>query len=528
MSSLDASLAPPPLPAESALGRWSSWSDRLNPILVREVQQAVKGRMFAAAILVALGVTVMIAVYIASNHDPNGNSGQGAFEAGLATLVPLALFVVPMQAYQSMRLELRSGIVEQLLLSRLRPVQILSGKLQAALVQFVLFVAVVAPTLATSYLLRGVDLPTIATSLALAGLACIAATMLAVSSAAQSRNAATQALANIGTAFGLGVGTFSVVGLVLSGEFTNGLAALLRSGEFWRVASGVVVVVGYGSLLAALSARAFLLHAFENKATPFRVALFAAPLLGCVWATLAFWRMGAAPVIAALCYGLLLLSLAFGLFFVTEQRELSPRVRAHVPATSLLALLTAPLLPGRDRGLLCFLLFVVINSVVAMLAVNAIGAGAWGGSWNSFRDIYCFTAGYGCIYLGIGRALRQRLPNTLGGNHAGRILLPMCVMAFMLVPVLIDVFVHGAPRQWHWGHVMNPFWTITHFERWTGSGAGPSPTGVPLVFLLMVVGMVLLQLPACLHGVREVLAASAARRQRQLPVVAPPSPSPSA
>jgi multimeric flavodoxin WrbA len=31
-------------------------------------------------------------------------------------------------------------------------------------------------------------------------------------------------------------------------------------------------------------------------------------------------------------------------------------------------------------------------------------AGAWGGGWNSYRDIYGFTAGYGCIYLGIGRA----------------------------------------------------------------------------------------------------------------------------
>src|SRR5262245_45204406 len=111
-----APVAVPPLPA--APGRWQRWSDRLNPILVREVQQAVKGRLFALSVFIALVIAVTIAVVVASRYEPGGRSGRTAFNAGFATLIPLLVFVVPMQAYQSMRLELRSGIVEQLLLSR--------------------------------------------------------------------------------------------------------------------------------------------------------------------------------------------------------------------------------------------------------------------------------------------------------------------------------------------------------------------------------------------------------------------------
>lgn len=521
MSTSDVPLAPPPLPDAFALGRWSRWSDRLNPILVREVQQAVKGRMFAAAILVALAVTVVIAIHVASGYDPHGNAGQGAFEAGLATLVPLALFVVPMQAYQSMRLELRSGIVEQLLLSRLRPGRILFGKLQAALVQFVLYVAVISPTLATSYLLRGVDLPTIAISILLAALACLVTTMLSISSAAQSRQAATQALANLGTAFGLGLGTFSMVGLVMSGEYTDGVAELLRSGYFWRVASAVLLVGGFGSLVAGLAARAFLVHAFENKATPFRIALLVAPLLAYGWGVFAFRGApggGVAEAMLVLSFLLLLLGIGFGLFLVTEQRELSPRVRAHVPASWLAAFVAAPLLPGRDRGLLCFLVFLglpVLGFAISWAAMPA-GLGGW---WERFAGMFVMTAGYGCIYLGIGRAIRHRLPNTLGGNHAGRILVPMTVVAFILVPVLIDVFLHGAPEGWHWGHVMNPFWTISHFVGGYGSGPG----SVPVPFLVLVAAVLLLQLPALLHGVHEVLVAAIQRRARAASTPQPPA-----
>jgi len=130
-----------PQPEAAPGSRWSSRSDWLNPIVVREVQQALKGRAFVLSVLAALVVVVAIAIVVASDYDPK-SSGRNAFDAGLATLVPLLMFVLPMQAYQSMRHELRVGMVEQLLLTELKPRRIIVGKLSAAMVQFVLYVSV--------------------------------------------------------------------------------------------------------------------------------------------------------------------------------------------------------------------------------------------------------------------------------------------------------------------------------------------------------------------------------------------------
>src|SRR5690606_11793704 len=129
-------------------------------------------------------------------------------------------------AFNSMRTELKGGIVEQLLLSRLSPGSVLLGKLQAAMVQFVLYVSVLAPLLATSYLLRGVDLPTIVISLLFAFVICVAATAFAVSSAAQAVVPALQPIANLAVAFGLGVGTISLISFVVSGAYSASLGYL--------------------------------------------------------------------------------------------------------------------------------------------------------------------------------------------------------------------------------------------------------------------------------------------------------------
>lgn len=493
-----------------AASRWSRWSDRLNPILVREVQQAIKGRLFSFAVLVALALTVIVAVVVTSEFRPGGRSGGEAFEYGLAILVPLVLFVVPMQAYHSMRLELRSGIVEQLLLTRLSPRRILLGKLQAAMVQFTLYVAVVAPLLATSYLLRGVDLPTIVVTLLFAGLFCATATMLTVSSAAQSVLPALQTVATLGTAFGLGIATSGLITFVLSGEFVEMVGWLLR-GPLWAASSAVTLLCAFGSVLAALAARAFLLHAFENKATPFRVALFVAPALAFAWMFAAVDSARWQYTIPGLGSMLLALGMLFGLFAVTEQRELSPRLRAHAPRSPLVALLTAPFLPGRDRGHLCVTLYVAV--LAGLLAV------IWPTSTRvPLRDGWragALVAAYGLFWLSIGRFVRGFLKPTVAGNHVGRFLVPVLLLAACVLPILIDVFSFGEVAHWHLGHVLDPFFTVVEFalRRDTREGYW--------VLLVALLGAQVLSVPAWWRGVREVLAAAAANRARQNGPAAP-------
>jgi hypothetical protein len=493
----------PPLPETP--GRWQRWSDRLNPILVREVQQAVKGRLFVLTVWGALTIAVAIAAVIASHYEPGGRSGRDAFHAGFATLMPLLVFVVPMQAYQSMRLEMRAGIVEQLLLSRLRPMHILLGKLQAAMVQFVVYVAVLAPLLATSYLLRGVDVPTIAISLFFAALACATATAFAVSSAAQAVLQGFQTIANLATAFGLGMAAFSCVGVVASGEYSSMVGWLLRASEFWAVISAILLVAAVACTLSLLIARSFLVHAFENKATPFRVLLFVLPVLAFGWVRLFLAPRNWQYAIPVLTYVLLLVGMVFGLMMVTEQAELSPRLRAHAPRTRLGGLFAAPFLPGRDRGMSCVALFVAVLAGFAALVWPATS------SYDTSLALHLgvLTLAYAAAWLALGRWLRGFLPAGLQGNHVARFVVPALFFVGMLLPTLFDVFARGRVDQWHVGHVLNPFWTISEVclghQLWE-----PARTTA----LLVIGGVALLQLPVFARGVREVWAAGSSRPPR--------------
>jgi hypothetical protein len=494
-----------PTPGAPAVSeRWSRWSDRINPILVREVQQAVKGRLFAIMVLVTLAITVVVAVVVGSEYRPDGSSGRRAFEYGTAVLVPLVLFVVPMQAYHSMRYELRSGIVEQLLLTRLRPRSILLGKLSAAMVQFLLYVAVVAPLLATSYLLRGVDVPTVVFTLLFAALACAVATMLTVSAAAQSVVPAFQSVAMLGTAFGLGIATFGTMAVVLSGEATEALGRALRSGWFWRATSGFALLAVYVATLSGLMARAFLVHTFENRTTCFRVLLAVTPLLAFGWMAASVTpasRDIAIPVLGSL---LLVHGIVCGLFFATEQHELSPRLRAHAPKNPLLAVLAAPFLPGRDRGLLCQSLYLLLLG--AVLATIWPRTGRARSGFDEMWPVGTLLLGYGLLWNFFGHLVRGRLGPAVAANNVARVLLPVLFLAACLLPPLVDVFVHGEIGGWHVGYVLNPFATVQHF-------ASPDrQDGGLLAMLVLLGGAVLLQVPFWWRGVREVLAASAARR----------------
>jgi hypothetical protein len=499
--------------AEVHADRWSRLSDRLNPILVREVQQAVKGRLFALTVLIVLLANVVIAVGLVAAQGRGAEAGRRVFDAGLVTLVPLALFVVPMQAYQSMRLELRGGIVEQLLLSRLRPRSIVAGKLLAALVQFLLYVSILAPLLATSYLLRGVDLPTIVTSLGLALVLCIASTAAAISAAAQGTAPALQPIAQLTAAFGFGMLTFVLMVFVGSGEYARDLGWLLRRSEFGVVMSAIVLGSGVGATLSALTAQSFLLHAFENRSSGFRAFLFAVPLLAVGW-MLAFVEARQWPeLLPAIVFAATLLGVAFGAFMWTEQRELSPRVRAHVPRRRALALLAVPFLPGRDRGVLCLLLYLLLLAGLGALAWPAATTHvvAPGVRLTDFRlgvlRMAAFAAAYGLIYLSLAKWLRGRLPPTVAGNHLARFSLPLLLLACCLLPVLVDVFRRGSVDDWHLGHVLNPFWTIERFafrpER------GPALLGVGGT----AVACLVLQARSVAAGLHEVLVAAAQRRR---------------
>lgn len=494
-----------PAASPDALSLRERLSDRLNPILVRELLQAVRGRAFFLLVLALLVFSVGLGIGVATRRSEiTPRHGLEAFSFGLMALAPIVIFVVPMLAFHSMRHELRAGIVEQLLLSRLRPRRIVAGKLAAALVQYFLFLSVLAPVLATTYLLRGVDLPTIALCLVLSLLVCILTTSLAIAAAAQGVLPMLQPLANIGMAFSLGVTSIAVMGGIAEGEFLRMLGFLLRGPQFGAVMSAIVLLCVFGTVLAGMTASALLAHAHENRSTAFRVWLLAAAAACYGWMFVFVPAIGRWQAASGIAVFLVVATGALGLFSITEPRALSPRQQKHAPHRPLLAVLAAPFLPGRDRGM------VFVAAVLALVVGGTLLVTEWpvwtivGGRDPSrgVRLLLGLLSAYVVIYLSMVKTLRGLLPETARSSYQSRAWLPLLLLLCCGVPLMLDALLQGSFDDWHAGHALNPFLTVPHATRRDASE-------IVVGLWAFAGGLLLLQLPGLVRGVREVVHAHA-------------------
>lgn len=155
-----------PTPGEAPrLERWSDW---LNPLLVREVRQALRGRVFSGIIVLTalISAAVLVCGILAMSKGRPGDTGGMAIYAILYYLLwALCCVLLPVSAAARFRNERSSGEFELFLITGISARQVVSGKLQAALVQVLLALATAAPFLMACHVLRGISALHIALSL---------------------------------------------------------------------------------------------------------------------------------------------------------------------------------------------------------------------------------------------------------------------------------------------------------------------------------------------------------------------------
>jgi hypothetical protein len=156
---------------------------------------------------------------------------------------------------------------------------------------------------------------------------------------------------------------------------------------------------------------------------------------------------------------------------------------------------------------MCFVHYPALLAVIAVAFWPPIGGNSVRNPAVAIARVGPMTFAYALVYLGIGRWVRHRLPETAAGNHAGRFLLPVLLFLFCVVPLLIDVFARGRANRWHVGHALNPFLTIDEFVDDDWFAAWP-------YFLVVIIVAVLVQLPTGRRGIQEVAVAATARRAR--------------
>lgn len=520
---------------------WERASDRINPILVREVQQFLKGRVFLVTVLLALVAIVLSGLYSISLYYDDAKHpvlGLEMFSLYARVLAFCALLAIPIHIFTSMRREVSSQTIELLLLSRMTPYQIVLGKLAASFVFFLLYLALFAPAMALTFLLHGVDVPLVALTLFLLTLQCTAWSVFGLFLGSLSRWRWVEIF--LSACFVIGLFLYaSSIGAMHGIKAAHEIHKWMHNPDFWI--HFVVLVVGFVMVNAffVMLAASTLTHPYENRSTPFRVFVMVIWLVANILAVLFIPDLRRNPE-SALYLELLIVagSCPFLFFFATEEEKLSPRTHAHVPRSRLWAVLSTPFQPGGGRGLWftvmstsvilgsAGLLYVLFHQPHSMQALGDLGLYQERHStlFNGWKNFFCAALLYAFFYTGLAALIRRGFGPGTRNNGWARLVTFVVMGVGILFSMVAAWFQKSSWAQASLFDLGNPFVVLRHLLQiryYTDHPSFPPVNDTNNLHLVWGLGIMTLLVwvangPLLIRSFREILAASAAHRGKQV------------
>ncbi len=468
---------------ESPTGLLARLGDRLNPLVVKEVRQGLRSRVFWASFGLMLLACLIISMVAYANVRDAGltTHGQSFFFAFFFCLGVVHFFIIPYSAYRSLAREREDETWVLLILTGLGPRRILRGKVASFLVQAGLYASAAGPFLLFSYYLNGIDLPTILLILALGASWLVFLTLVAVC-------AATLADARMGRAFVhlflLGVLAFALLyGLIAAfilGE--QGHRFVTREEEFLVFACWFLwAMLTYGWLLFETAAARLSLST-ENYSRGPRLTLAVQTLLsGALLVALWLYKEpGIAAVAGVSLLGCLHLTLT-GIFVATDVDGQARALRAGTRPWSLLR-------PGAVRGfrLVALLLLFWTALCSGLLSLEDSSTS----SYSTRHTLQIFAApAYALLYLALP-LLVGRLPRSdrLASPALVRVLFFALVgLAGALPPLLAVLF--DQPAEDALFNLLNPFIGLTNFGEYDYPSESPRMNLELLACVWLVAGL---------------------------------------
>jgi hypothetical protein len=454
-------------------------SDWLSPIVVKEMRQVVRGREFNYSFGASLFAGLTVAFFGAGDAlIGNGTSGRWTFLALMGCLACLGLGVVPLGAFSALRNERMEQTLELITLTALSARRIVVGKLLAQGVKLATLFAAMAPFIAMSFLLGGIDFVTILVALVVLFMwslwAC--ALCLFLSTLLKSRAMSGLVFAAVGIALFLGFGL--VRSLFYVARFGGGPLSIGSGPEPWWVLAIMTTFCVAAMANLVLLAENRLSLPTENRVTTLRVGFLLQFLLIGAWmlsfiGSLPGVRSNAAEALGVL--GGLHLALV-AMFTVTEDLIPPRRVLRQMTASSRWRWLLATFLPGGGRG-----------AVYVLAQMGLLLGAAWllEPTWGHLRWVLAIC-GYICFFTGVPTlAFRLFRPDRAPSLHL-RVAVLVLVPAAMLLPDVIH-YVLWRPEALSLGysarHLINPLRTLANWGLVEARGWFPIPVALGLIGL---------------------------------------------
>ncbi|MGH7139314.1 MAG: ABC transporter permease, partial [Pirellulales bacterium] len=384
--------------------------DRLNPILVKETRQALKSRQFVITFTLVLALAWIWSIFGVAMIGPSiyfAARGLDMFLGYYAILAVPLLVVVPFGAFRSLASEREDGTYELLSITTLKPRQIISGKLGSAVLQMLVYLSAVAPCLAFTYMLRGIDAPTILYVICCFFLASLGASVIGLLVATLTHEKHWQIVLSVLFLFALAMLLW--LGLMMGFAVLADMTPPFQERTFWVV--NAILFTAYATYFALChcAASAQLTFVSDNRSTALRLVMVVQQALCIGW--FGWGVLEEDPVPEALLFYFVLVAIhwsVMGIFINTESGDLSLRVKRQLPQSVLGRVFLTWFNPGPATGFM----FVAANLLAALL----IGGGLLFYSASSSRAtmrmshslIFAFGVlafSYVVLYLGLGRIL---------------------------------------------------------------------------------------------------------------------------
>jgi hypothetical protein len=345
-------------------------SDRTNPVVVKELRQAVQSRLVIGILLLFLLANVLIVgCFLMFNADATTSerAGQELFSWQYAVLVATCMVFVTLYAAIRLTMERNDSNIDLLFITTIAPAAIIRGKFCAAVALTALIYSTSMPFLTFTYLLRGIDLPSIFFALGMAFFLTAGAIMLAIF-VGSVPGGLLMRMIMAGAFLFVGFWTMSTTIIGGLGIARMGLASMFTSHESWAVL-GISILAGlfhwglfYLLAVAAVSPRS------SNRMFPLRVFLTLSWLIfGVVLGIWSWVEKEDEPVLFWVGASIYVLSVAL-CFILAERESWTPRVRRRIPRGEVRRALAWLVYTGSAGGVIwCALL-----GTATLLAGNAI------------------------------------------------------------------------------------------------------------------------------------------------------------
>jgi hypothetical protein len=508
----------------SIFGRLENMSDWLSPIVVKEVRQIVRGREFLYSFAISL-VAGLVVASLGGTSSIEGNTTAGATIFGwlMTCLTIVGIVVVPVGTFMALRNERMERTFDLIMLTTLPPRRVVIGKILAQAVKLVTLFAALAPFMAMSFLLGGIDLVTILISLGMLFLwslwACAACLFL--SSAVKSRAMSGAMLALMGFGYLLlliGGGGAGISYMIRSSMYGGGYPGYYggpggsfwafggsASSMFWGISVTVSLCLVTMSNLVFLAENCLALED-EDRSFPLRVGLFAQFLMIIGWTFIpplilpagsGFTGTNAFYLLCGVGGAQLIIE---SLFMTTENLVLSRRTLLRDRPTRFFSWLTVIFRPGGGRAVAYLLTKMALLILFAFLMAPTN---------SDFRWALAFC-GYIALFTGVPVYVARLISPQRSNPLKLRLAMLLTFLAALLLPELARYFMDGPinPKTVSLRVLLNPVLTLGDWDK-IGELSQTLSIGLGLLGLFAYVRLIMLGRRLNKPAVAKAMAANA-------------------